>query len=48
MHETTKEICIEASKIFGLEICGVDIISSDISKPLKETNGIVLEMNATP
>jgi len=31
-----------------LDICGIDIMTSDISKPLKETNGAVLEVNAGP
>jgi cyanophycin synthetase len=36
------------SKIIGLDICGIDIMTSDISKPLEETDGAVLEVNAGP
>src|ERR1039457_2161733 len=36
------------AKIIGLEICGIDIISPDISVQLKEHNGVVLEVNAAP
>ncbi len=36
------------AKIIGLDICGIDIMSPDISVQLKENNGAVLEVNAAP
>ncbi|HUH27457.1 cyanophycin synthetase, partial [Gelidibacter sp.] len=36
------------SKIIDLDICGIDIMTTDISKPLEETGGAVLEVNAGP
>jgi len=36
------------SKIIDLDICGIDIMTTDISKPLAETGGAVLEVNAGP
>jgi cyanophycin synthetase len=36
------------AKIIGLDICGIDIMSNDISIPLKENGGAVLEVNAAP
>src|SRR5690606_8252789 len=36
------------SRIIGLDICGIDIMTSDISVPLEETGGAVLEVNAGP
>ena len=36
------------AKIIGLDICGIDIMSDDISVPLEETGGAVLEVNAGP
>ena len=36
------------SKIIDLDICGIDIMTTDISKPLSETGGAVLEVNAGP
>lgn len=36
------------SKIIDLDICGIDVMTSDISKPLEETGGAVLEVNAGP
>lgn len=36
------------SKIIGLDICGIDIMTSNISEPLPDTKGAVLEVNAAP
>ncbi len=36
------------SKIIDLDICGIDVMTSDISQPLEETGGAVLEVNAGP
>lgn len=42
------EICERTAKLIGLDICGIDICSEDISKPLKETGGVIFEVNAAP
>lgn len=36
------------SRIIGLDICGIDIMTPDISVPLNENGGAVLEVNAGP
>jgi cyanophycin synthetase len=36
------------ARIIGLDICGIDVMTSDISTPLPETRGAVLEVNAGP
>lgn len=36
------------SKIIGLDICGIDIMTTDIGQPLPDTGGAVLEVNAGP
>lgn len=33
---------------FGLELAGLDLLCSDISKPLAETGGVINEINTTP
>ena len=48
IHKETIKQCELASKIIGLDICGIDIILEDISKPLSEKNGAILEINAGP
>lgn len=34
--------------IIGLDICGIDIMTTDIAIPLTETRGAVIEVNAAP
>ncbi|MFU7517492.1 cyanophycin synthetase [Clostridium sp. HCS.1] len=41
------DLCIRAAKALRLDICGIDICSEDISKPLYN-NGIIMEVNAAP
>jgi len=36
------------SKIIDLDICGIDIMTTDIGQPLPDTGGAVLEVNAGP
>ena len=42
------DYCIRAAKALGLDICGVDICTEDISIPIDKQNGIVMEVNAAP
>jgi cyanophycin synthetase len=48
VHPQVATLAISAARQLGLDISGVDIITSDISKPLAETNGAVVEVNAGP
>lgn len=48
VHPANVSMVERISKIIDLDICGVDIMTSDISKPLSETGGAVLEVNAGP
>ena len=34
--------------LIGLDICGIDVIAEDLSVPLKNSGGAVLEVNAAP
>lgn len=36
------------SRIIGLDICGIDIMTDDISIPLDQSGGAILEVNAGP
>ncbi|NLK94325.1 MAG: cyanophycin synthetase [Clostridiales bacterium] len=47
ISEENKEICIRAAKIIGLDICGIDIKTKDISQSLN-SNGVIIEVNAAP
>ncbi|MBW4630609.1 MAG: cyanophycin synthetase [Iphinoe sp. HA4291-MV1] len=35
-------------KIIGLDIAGIDIVTPDISRPLREVDGVIVEVNAAP
>ncbi|TVQ50828.1 MAG: cyanophycin synthetase [Saprospirales bacterium] len=48
VHPANKFMAERISKIIDLDICGIDIMTTDISKPLEETGGAVLEVNAGP
>ena len=36
------------SRIIGLDVCGVDIMAQNLTEPLKESGGAILEVNAAP
>ena len=48
VHPANVSMAERISKIIDLDICGIDIMTTDISKPLSETGGAVLEVNAGP
>lgn len=39
------ETCIQCAKAIGLDICGIDVCCSDISRPI---DGAIIEVNAAP
>ncbi len=48
VHPANVSMAERISKIIDLDICGIDIMTTDISQPLAETGGAVLEVNAGP
>lgn len=48
MHPENVEMAERISRIIDLDICGIDVMTTDISQPLSETGGAVLEVNAGP
>jgi cyanophycin synthetase len=48
MHYDNVEIARRAARVIGLDIAGIDIISPDITKSLRETGGGIVEVNAGP
>lgn len=48
IHEENKFIAQRIARLVGLDICGIDIVARDITKPLTRDNGAVLEVNAAP
>lgn len=48
IHPENLSAAVEAAKLFGLDMAGIDIISSDISKPWHENGAIINEVNFVP
>jgi cyanophycin synthetase len=48
VHPETVWMCSRVAKIIGLDIAGLDIVTPDISKPLREVDGVIVEVNAAP
>lgn len=48
IHPDNITMCERISKIIGLDVCGIDIMAENLTQPLKETGGCILEVNAAP
>lgn len=48
VHPSNIAMAERISKIIDLDICGIDLMTTDISQPLEATKGAVLEVNAGP
>ncbi|MBC7417383.1 MAG: cyanophycin synthetase [Pedobacter sp.] len=48
VHPQNIFICERISRVIGLDICGIDIMAQNLTQPLKENGGVVLEVNAAP
>lgn len=46
IHPTYRDLCIRLCRDMGLRLCGVDLLTADIAKPLGDY--VILEANATP
>jgi len=48
VHPYNAGLAVEAARIIGLDVAGVDIVCPDISRPLNFTGGGIIEVNAAP
>ena len=48
VHPANKALAERAAKVIGLDIAGIDIIAPNIQKPIIETGGVIVEVNAAP
>ncbi len=48
IHPENITMCERIAKIIGLDVCGIDIMSENLTQPLKESGGAILEVNAAP
>lgn len=55
VHDVTRQICrenanlaVKATKALDLRLAGIDFLCTDISKPLRRTGGVIIELNQHP
>jgi cyanophycin synthetase len=48
VHPEVARVAALAVRIVGLDIAGVDLVADDISRPLEEQRGAIIEVNASP
>ena len=48
VHPDTAALATLAARVVGLDIAGVDLVAEDISRPLSEQRGAIIEVNAGP
>ncbi len=48
VHPAVAERAVLAAQTVGLNIAGLDVVATDISRPLEEQGGVIIEVNAGP
>lgn len=48
VHPDTAALVALAARVVGLDIAGIDLVAEDISRPLAEQGGAIVEVNAGP
>ena len=48
IHPENAWLLSRAAKIVGLDIAGIDVVTEDISRPLRAVEGVIIEINAAP
>lgn len=48
VHPANVIMCERIARIIGLDICGIDIMAENLSTPVVENGGAILEVNAAP
>jgi cyanophycin synthetase len=48
IHPEVAARAVEAAAMVGLDVAGVDVVATDVTRPLEEQRGVVVEVNAAP
>jgi cyanophycin synthetase len=48
VHPSVAARAVDAARTVGLDIAGIDVLATDIARPLEEQRGAVVEVNAGP
>ena len=48
VHPEVAARAIDAARVIGLDVAGVDIVALDVARPLEDQGGVIVEVNAGP
>ncbi|MFC7379263.1 cyanophycin synthetase [Brevundimonas sp. GCM10030266] len=48
IHPDNAAIARRAARVIGLDVAGIDLLAPDIAKPVRDTGGGIVEVNAAP
>lgn len=48
VHPKNISLFNRIARVIGLDICGIDVMAHDLSMPIEQTGGAVIEVNAAP
>jgi cyanophycin synthetase len=48
VHPRVAAQAVRAARLIGLDVAGLDVVAQDISRPLEDQGGVILEVNAEP
>jgi cyanophycin synthetase len=48
IHPANISLFERIARVIGLDICGIDLIAKDLSTPIRQNGGAVIEVNAAP
>ena len=48
IHPLNRSIAEQAAAVVGLDVAGIDFLTPDITRPVRETGGGIVEVNAAP
>ena len=48
IHPEVAARVLEATRLLGLDVAGIDLVAEDIGRPLEEQGGMILEVNVGP
>jgi len=48
IHPENADLAVRAASAIGIDIAGIDIVTQDISKPILEHGGVIVEVNTAP
>jgi cyanophycin synthetase len=48
VHSANRLLAERVARVVGLDVCGIDIVAPEVTTPLTENGGAVIEVNAAP